>query len=82
MASLLVITDVYQQVSAKTAVFTIDKVGKGTLFINTSNANDDTALKFSSDDPKTNGRQTEQRSTVNTYIRSSVNSGWEVIVDD
>ncbi|MHA1839304.1 MAG: hypothetical protein ACTSYO_05010 [Candidatus Ranarchaeia archaeon] len=81
--SLLEVTDTYQVASAKAAVFTIKKVGKGTLFFNDTNANDDTAEAISSDSKKAEGQQIEQRSTVNTYVRASVeDAGWEIIVDD
>ena len=81
--SLLIVTDTYQVASAKTAVFTIKKVGKGTLLFNDTNADDDTAEAISSDSKNAEGLQVEQRSTVNTFVRASLPSaGWEIIIDD
>ncbi|MCK5606562.1 hypothetical protein KAR91_31960 [Candidatus Pacearchaeota archaeon] len=81
--SLLAVTDAYQVASAKAAVFTIKKVGKGTLFFNDTNANDTTAEAISSDTRNAEGLQVEQRSTTNTYVRASVpDAGWEIIIDD
>lgn len=81
--SLLVVTDAYQVASAKAAVFTIKKVGKGTLFFNDTNADDITAEAISSDNRNAEGLQVEQRSTTNTFIRASVaDAGWEIIIDD
>lgn len=78
--SVLVVTDSYQLASAKTAVFTIKKEGKGTIFFNTVNIDDDAAEALSRG---SRGEQIEQRSTVNTYIRASeADAGWEIIIDE
>ena len=78
--SVLVVTEVYQLASSKTARFTIKKEGKGTLFINTVNTDDDTAEAFSGG---VKGDQAEQLATEDTFIRASVvNAGWLVIVAD
>lgn len=74
------ITEAYQSVSTGVAVFSFKKKGKGTLFINTVNTDDDTAEAFSSDG---NERQSQQESAVETFIRASdPGEGWEVIVDE
>ena len=81
--SLLVVTDVYQVASAKAAIFTIKKVGKGTLFFNDTAVDDVTADAISSDTRNAEGLQIEQRSTTNTYVRASVaDAGWQIIIDD
>lgn len=74
------ITETYQSVSAGAAVFSFKKKGKGTLFINTVNTDDDAAEEFSSEE---NERQAQQQSAVETFIRANdPDEGWVVIVDE
>ena len=77
--TLLVVTDAYQLAAAAPAVFTIKNAGKGNLLFNDTDVDDDTAHKFTRGDQ---GKQVEQRSTTNTYVRATeVDAGWEIIID-
>lgn len=73
------ITNVYQLVAAAPAVIDIKKRGKSPLLINTTDANDDTAMEIS---PEGELPQAEQRSTVNTWVRArDADDGYVIVVD-
>lgn len=75
--TLLDVTDTYQLAAAVPAVFTIKEAGTGKLFINDTDADDDTAHVFTLGDQ---GRQIERRNTANTYIKAT-GDGWKIIID-
>ena len=78
----LVITDTYQLASAVAATFTIKRAGKGTLFFNDTNADDDTAEAFVAGSA---GKQIIQNQDRDTYVRAedpSDENRWIIIVDE
>ena len=80
--SLFEPTAAYQSASTVNAVFTIKKApAHGVLFVNTTDANDDTARQISA--PGAQGLQFEERSARETFIKASeADAGWEIIVDE
>jgi len=80
--SLVTITSSYVAISAVKATFTIKKVGEGTLYINDTDANDDTAEQFSKlDFQRGASNQVIQWNNATTYVRSS-GTGWQLIIDE
>jgi hypothetical protein len=75
-------TDSYVLLSGTTFILTVRKAGKGVLFLNDVNTDDDAAERISAESPGAKeGLQFEQGLVKNTYFKAS-DIGWELILEE